>query len=143
MVPVAAAHDSAQLWALLANPEQRQKQQRGSAKCCCTIFHGSYASATSASCLAIRNSPTGFCSKEGKRWTPEPKTQTEHINTGEFQEFSYVSPQQRRGNTSKGTTALSFSTQAVAIISIIHLLGQNLLSSKINSVCLLLPVTSS
>lgn len=81
----------------------------------------SYASLTSASCLGIRNSPTGYCSKEGKRWRPEPKTQTEQINAGEFQEFSYVSPQQRRRNTSKGTTALSFPTQAVAIISIIHL----------------------
>lgn len=119
--PAAAANDSAQLWALLRSPEQRQKQLRGSAKCPGTILHDSYASLTRASCLGIRNSPTGYRSKEGKRWRPEPKTQTEQINAGEFQEFSYVSPQQRRGNTSKGTTALSFPTQAVAIISIIHL----------------------
>lgn len=104
-----------------------------------TIFHGSYASATSASCLGVRNSPTRLCSKEGKRWRPEPKPQTEQNNAGEFQEFSYVSPQQRRGNISKGTTALSFSTQAVAIISVIHLSGHNLLSSKTDC----LPFTSS
>lgn len=53
-----------------------------------------------------------------RRERDEPKTQTEQINAGEFQEFSYVSPQQRRENTSKGTTALSFPTEAVAIISI-------------------------
>lgn len=72
--PVLATHDPAQLWAPLGSPEQNQKQLRGSAKCRGTIFHGNYASTASASCLGIRNSPTGFCSKEGKRWRPEPKT---------------------------------------------------------------------
>jgi len=67
----------------------------------------------------------------------------EQTKAGEFQVFSYVSPQQRRGNKSKGTTAFSFSTWAVSIISLIHLLKRNLLSRKINSVCLLLTVTSS
>lgn len=123
------AHCSAQLRVLHRSPGLRiASMLRVSAKCHGTTLYGNsyawrYTRATSPSCLGITNSPAGFCSKERKIWRPEPKTLTaEQAKAGEFQVFSYVSPQQRRGNKSKGTTALSFSTWAASILSIIHLL---------------------